>query len=176
MRFPLDKYTLTNGFSPRHPANDLAAPKGTAIKAPESGVITSVNNNAKAYFGGKYIKMRGNSGNVYYMGHNDSNSVKVNQRVKEGQKIGGVGQTGFAVPDYGISAPTGPHIHFQVWVNGELIDPSVIIKPMKRSRTQLLADALKRARAKIAARDKQISLLERALQLTRNALNKLRGK
>lgn len=129
MRFPLDKYVITQGFSAGHPANDLAAPSGTDIKAPESGRVDGINNVAGNYFGGKYITIKGNSGRRYYMGHNSKNRVKLGQTVKEGQHIGDVGATGQA---------TGPHIHFQVWnKSGRLVDPSKEIKTLPKNAVKV---------------------------------------
>lgn len=120
MMWPLSSFSISQGFSSSHPANDLAANTGTPILAPESGVVDGINNNAAGYFGGKYITMRGDSGYRYYMGHNSVNHISNGQRVSEGQHIADVGMTGQA---------TGPHIHFQIWNSGGvLVDPSKIIE------------------------------------------------
>ena len=120
MRYPLDNFTITQGFSKDHLGIDLASKSGTPILAPESGVIDGRGDDPK-YIGGFYITMRGDSGNRYYMGHNSLNKVGRNQRVAEGQHIANVGATGTKV--------TGPHVHFQVWdKGGNLVDPRSIIK------------------------------------------------
>ncbi|WP_160665197.1 M23 family metallopeptidase [Pseudarthrobacter sp. ATCC 49987] len=119
MRWPLKDFWISQGYSAGHQANDLAANQGVPIYAPESGVVTAVNNNPASYFGGNYVKMRGDSGNVYYMGHNSKNHVGKDARVAEGQHIADVGMTGTA---------TGPHIHFQIEKGGKLLDPSVVMK------------------------------------------------
>lgn len=119
MRWPLNKFTITQGYKPGHTANDLAAPTGTPILAPDNGVIIGINNNPSGYFGGNYLKLRGDSGYTFYMGHNSLNRVTLNQCVNQGQHIADVGQTGEA---------TGPHVHFEITKGNQTFDPSSIIK------------------------------------------------
>lgn len=128
MRWPLDSFSINEGYAGHPPALDLAAPSGVPIKAPESGKVLLVNNDPKAYFGGMYIRMQGASGNQYYMGHNSKNNVSVGQEVNEGDVIGAVGMTGFAIPAQGIDAPSGPHVHFECIVNNVSVDFRTIIK------------------------------------------------
>jgi hypothetical protein len=118
VRWPLNDFWISQGYNAGHQANDLAANQGVPIYAPEAGVVTAVNNNPASYFGGNYVKMRGDSGYVYYMGHNSKNYVSAGNRVTEGQHIADVGMTGEA---------TGPHIHFQMESAGKLLDPSKIL-------------------------------------------------
>lgn len=118
MRWPLDDFFISQDYSSGHPALDLAAPAGIPIKAPEAGLVSEVNNDANAYFGGKYVIINGDSGHRHYFGHNSSNFVGAGQRVSEGQHIANIGATGFAIPDKGISAPTGPHTHHEVTQTG----------------------------------------------------------
>lgn len=131
MRWPLDNVNITNGYSATHTANDLGAPQGTPIKAPDSGKITGLNNIASAYFGGKYIVLQGKSGYRYYMGHLSTVDVKLGQAVNEGQVIGKVGQTGFGIPSKGILAPSGPHVHLEMSKGGQTYNPSKVIKKSK---------------------------------------------
>lgn len=115
MRYPLDNFWISQGFTPKnnptHFGIDVATinnASGVELKAPENGVITHVFNTWKegAYFGGNYVKMTGDSGYSYYMGHAASISVKDNQRVNEGQVIGIVGMTGQA---------DGNHTHMEMY-------------------------------------------------------------
>lgn len=122
MRYPVDKppRRLSNGppyyrptppwFIWSHPGIDLAAPKGTTVKAPMAGKVISIGNNP-SYIGGLYVIVKEDSKPHYehYMGHLSKISVRVNQKVKEGQKVGEVGQTGLA---------TGPHVHYQIRKSG----------------------------------------------------------
>lgn len=128
MRWPLDKFTITQGFhginkdfAYEHWGTDLAANEGVEIKAPESGVITAVNGGWKpgGYFGGNYVKMSGDSGHSYYMGHMSAVLVNAGNRVGEGQVIGKVGSTGQA---------TGPHVHFEMYKGGAAVNAENIIK------------------------------------------------
>src|SRR5690606_28220683 len=112
--------------------------------APDSGKITGINNTASAYFGGKYIVLEGKSGYRFYMGHNSENNVKVGQAVTEGQPIGKVGQTGFGIPSKGISAPSGPHVHFEMSKGGKTYDPSKIIKKGDSMVTEMIANCIRR--------------------------------
>jgi hypothetical protein len=122
MRYPLDSFWIAQEYSAAHPALDLAAPAGAAILAPENGRVTIVNGNHNAYFGGKYVVITGDSGYRYYFGHNSANHVSLGQMVVEGQHIADVGMTGFALASQGISAPTGPHVHFEVSRGGTTVD------------------------------------------------------
>lgn len=150
MRWPLDSFSINEGYAGHPPALDLAAPSGAPIKAPESGKILLVNNDPKAYFGGLYIRMQGGSGNQYYMGHNSKNNVSVGQQVTEGEVIGAVGMTGFAIPAQGIDAPSGPHVHFECIVNNVSVDFRTIIKsggqdmPIAVDQRYMIIRAMKR--------------------------------
>jgi murein DD-endopeptidase MepM/ murein hydrolase activator NlpD len=113
MRWPLDNFIETRGYSTGHPAYDLANFRNTPGKAPEDGVVTSVENRPDVYFGGRYVVMVGESGHRHYMGHNEKNHVRVGQLISEGQHILDVGSSGQA---------TGPHIHHEVSKGGQTID------------------------------------------------------
>lgn len=137
MRFPLDNYTITQGFNAGHLGVDLAAPMNTPIKAPEGGKVIAILNGWKPgdYFGGNYVKMTGNSGYTYYMGHMSKTNTSLGATVKEGQVIGYVGSTGQS---------TGPHVHFEMSRSGVNYDPRTIIKGddeviTKNDKTQLRA-------------------------------------
>lgn len=143
MRWPLDSVYITQGFSSGHQGVDLGAPRGTTIKAPESGVVVAVNNIAQNYFGGLYIKMRGDSGYTYYLGHNSKNFVNAGDRVSEGQHIGDVGMT---VGPGGTA--TGPHVHFEMSIDGRIVDPEklikkeVVVKPTEKEIVEVFSSYL----------------------------------
>lgn len=97
-----------------HPALDIGAPEGSAIVAAGSGKVI-------------YVGYRGGYGNTVMIDHGDgvvtlyphqaagAIRVSVGQQVERGERIGGVGSTGNA---------TGPHLHFEVRVNGSPRDPN----------------------------------------------------
>ena len=139
MRYPLDKYTITQRFGDNpqiygiggHTGIDLASPEGTPILSPVTGTVISVGTNPK-YEGGLYSIIREDSTKYeYYMGHQSLIEVKVGQRVTEGQEIGKVGHTGNA---------TGSHVHFQIrrFGAGSLIDPETLIQGEDMGRIQEL--------------------------------------
>lgn len=94
-----------------HKAIDITAPRGTPVKAYTDGrVITA----GWTGMGGNGVVIDHGNGlkTGYY--HLSSISVSVGQRVTVGQKIGGVGSTGYS---------TGNHLHFEVIVNGKHVNP-----------------------------------------------------
>lgn len=94
-----------------HTGLDIAARAGTQIRAADDGMVIFA-----GWYGGygrcAIISHGGNLATLY--GHTSRLDVTVGQPVKKGQAIGAVGSTGFA---------TGPHLHFEVRVNGSPVDP-----------------------------------------------------
>lgn len=113
--------TLTSRFGYRTPPTryashdhkgiDIAAPYGAPIYAAGDGVVKF----AGWYAGlGKLVIIDHGFGLETYYGHCSQIKVKVGQRVRKGQVIAAVGATGIA---------TGPHLHYQVVLNGVDVDP-----------------------------------------------------
>ncbi|HEY3095991.1 MAG TPA: peptidoglycan DD-metalloendopeptidase family protein [Acidimicrobiia bacterium] len=112
---------VTSGFGPRiHPIHggsrmhtgiDIAASSGTPIKAGDDGVVKMAGSNG-GYGNWTLIDHGGGLATGY--AHQSSIGVSVGQRVSRGEVIGRVGSTG---------ASTGPHLHFEVRVNGNAVDP-----------------------------------------------------
>lgn len=98
-----------------HEGIDIFAPSGTAVVAVAPGVITTVNTTS---LGGKVVWQHDPVRNVtYYYAHLKSQDVKRGERVKAGDVIGTVGNTGNA-------RSTPPHLHFAVYKPGRIaIDP-----------------------------------------------------
>jgi murein DD-endopeptidase MepM/ murein hydrolase activator NlpD len=106
---------ITSPFGPRwggfHPGIDIGVPEGTPIHAAASGTVI-------------WCGWDGGYGNLVVIDHHDGIAtayahqsrieVSCNQNVEQGQVIGLVGTTGFS---------TGPHLHFEVRVNGSPVDP-----------------------------------------------------
>lgn len=111
MRWPLDSFTISQGYHADHQAYDLAAPAGTPVKSPVSGVVVSVGTDPN-YYGGLFVIIRADSdGFKHYTGHHSRVHVSVGQRVSEGQHIADVGMTGAKT---GPNKVTGNHVHYQV--------------------------------------------------------------
>lgn len=94
-----------------HRGLDIATSTGTPYKAAAGGVVTTAGYNSS--YGYMIIISHGNGVETVY-GHSSKLLVSQGQQVSQGQVIGKVGSTGNS---------TGPHLHFEVRVNGELQDP-----------------------------------------------------
>ena len=124
--YPIDKYIITGVYGsqrilngkPRRPhyGIDFHAPEGTPVKAMMDGVVTLSQNNM--YFtGGTIIFDHGHGISTLYMHMKDIN-VKVGEKVKQGQIVGTLGQSGRA---------TGPHLDIRLnWFEVKL-DPASIL-------------------------------------------------
>jgi murein DD-endopeptidase MepM/ murein hydrolase activator NlpD len=103
-----------------HMGMDLGGKRGTPIFAVETGRI---NRTKKQSNGSIQIVLRGKSGSMYYYGHLDSVLIKSGQRVKSGQVIGRMGDTG---------SPGQVHLHFEYWRSGGESDAINPIKLLRR--------------------------------------------
>lgn len=99
-----------------HEGIDIATAYGTAIRAAGDGVVTF-----SGYKGswGRLIIISHGYGYVSQYAHNSANLVKVGDRVKKGEVIARMGNSGRS---------TGPHLHFGVAKNGTWIDPLPILR------------------------------------------------
>ena len=107
------------GYNKKHLGTDFAAPMGTPIMASGSGTITR----AKwCGGGGNCIKIKHNSTyeTVYAHMKSFAKGMKVGKKVKQGQIIGYVGSTGMS---------TGPHLHYEVIVNGKKVNSQKLKLP-----------------------------------------------
>ncbi len=122
---PIAFSRISSGFSMRfhpilqrwkaHLGTDYAAPIGTAVRVVGKGVV-------------EFAGVQNGFGNVVYVKHADNKetvyahlsqiNVKKGQSVAQGEVLGAVGMTGWA---------TGPHLHFEFRVNGQHIDPLVVV-------------------------------------------------
>lgn len=100
------------GHKSAHTGIDWGAPKGTPIYAPADAVIRSELFN-KIYGNQTILDLGG--GYSVMLGHQSAfGNFKPGQSVKAGQVIGYVGSTGWS---------TGPHLHFETWVNNQPVNP-----------------------------------------------------
>jgi murein DD-endopeptidase MepM/ murein hydrolase activator NlpD len=95
-----------------HTGIDFAADTGTPIYATADGKVAAVDIKFDGY--GKMVIIDHGYGYMTRYGHMQEFIVKPGQKVKRGEKIGYVGNTGLS---------TAPHLHYEVLTNGELIDP-----------------------------------------------------
>ena len=119
------------GFTRAHQGVDYAAPIGTPIKAAGDGRVTFVG--LKGGYG-KCIIIDHGGGYATLYGHMSrfKKGMHAGLRVKQEQTIGYVGMTGLA---------TGPHLHFEVHVNGVPRNPRTVQLPtVKPVETQYLAE------------------------------------
>jgi murein DD-endopeptidase MepM/ murein hydrolase activator NlpD len=103
-----DPFTGQRDF---HAGIDISTPIGTRIFAPADGVVLSAAVQG-AY--GNSIMMDHGFGVVTRYGHLDAYAVRPGQRVRRGDLIGFVGNTGRS---------TGPHLHYEVWVRDQAQNP-----------------------------------------------------
>lgn len=94
-----------------HQGLDIANATGTPVVAPANGTIAEAGYSS-GY--GRYIKIQHGYGMVTLYGHLSKSLVHGGQRVKKGERIGNVGNTG---------SSTGPHLHYEVLINGVPTNP-----------------------------------------------------
>lgn len=100
-----------------HEGIDVTAPMGTPIEAPAAGVVRDAG--WEAGYGNTVVIDHG-FGTVTKFAHASKLLVREGQRVSRGQRIALVGNTGLA---------TGPHLHYEVHVNGRPVDPLRYVLP-----------------------------------------------
>jgi murein DD-endopeptidase MepM/ murein hydrolase activator NlpD len=104
-----------------HMGVDLMGRRGSPIVAIEDGYIVRAGRQSN---GALRIVMQGVSGSKFYYGHQDAHYVSDGQRVKRGQVIGTMGDTG---------SPGAVHLHFEYWKSGgesAAVDPYPLLKSL----------------------------------------------
>lgn len=127
LRMPLEKSVLTSPFGMRtspisgefsfHKGVDLAAPIGTQVFACKAGTVESAVHNDRIFGNYIIIDHGGQMRSVY--AHLSEIQVEKGMLVSGGSRIGLVGTTG---------ASTGPHLHFEIRINGQAQDPGRLIR------------------------------------------------
>ncbi len=111
-------YTITSRFGWRsrdnHPGLDVAAPKGTAIKAAAGGTVIFAGSGSPYGGYGNIVVIQSNSSTAIRYAHCSKIYVRRGEVVEQGQVIAAVGSTGIS---------TGNHLHFEIRYNGKKIDP-----------------------------------------------------
>jgi murein DD-endopeptidase MepM/ murein hydrolase activator NlpD len=125
--WPVDSGYITSAFGNRtdpftglrgyHPGIDFAAQEGSQVLAVASGIVTEADDERSGY--GNLIEINHGNGYVTRYGHNAKLLVKAGDRVKKGQVISLMGSTGRS---------TGPHVHFEVLLNGDVVNPEQYIQ------------------------------------------------
>ncbi|HEX9569317.1 MAG TPA: peptidoglycan DD-metalloendopeptidase family protein [Rhodospirillales bacterium] len=149
MRTPIDGARLSSGFGKRmhpilgytkvHRGVDFAAPSGTPIYAAGSGAVVQAGPNG-AY--GNYLRIRHNGeySTAYAHLRAFAKGVRAGKRVTQGQIIGYVGTTGRS---------TGPHLHYEILVNGTRTNPMKVRMPSGRALAGAELKRFEAARARI---------------------------
>jgi murein DD-endopeptidase MepM/ murein hydrolase activator NlpD len=113
---------VVSGFGPRtingsyeyHPGIDIAVPSGTPIRAAAAGTVVFTEPEASSGGYGNYTCIDHGGGLSTCYAHQEVFEVSAGQQVAQGQVIGISDCTGYCL---------GPHLHFEVRINGEVTDP-----------------------------------------------------
>jgi len=127
------------GYNKMHRGTDFAAPSGTPIMASGTGKITRAR---WCGGGGNCVKIKHNSTyeTVYAHMKSFARGIKEGRRVKQGQIIGYVGSTGLS---------TGPHLHYEVIVNGKKVNSQKLKLPSGKILKGKAREEFELARIKI---------------------------
>ncbi len=106
------------GRAHSHTGTDISAPGGTPIQAVKGGVVT-ISERGSSY--GNYVVLNHGDGTSSLYAHMSARAVSVGQVVNQGAVLGYVGSTGVS---------TGNHLHLEIRVNGNRIDPVTCFKGM----------------------------------------------
>lgn len=112
---------ITSPFGPRihpvfgdqgfHRGVDYGSPSGTPIKASKAGTV-AISQYSSSY--GYFVVINHGNGVQTLYAHASSLNCKVGQQVQQGQVVANVGSTGWS---------TGPHLHFEIRINGDAVNP-----------------------------------------------------
>lgn len=100
------------GDTVMHNGLDIVAQRGTIVTAPANGLVSEVRYDGDF---GRLVVLRHGYGKSTYFAHLDKQLVRRGQTVLRGEPVGRVGSTGQS---------TGPHLHYEVRINGISVDPT----------------------------------------------------
>jgi hypothetical protein len=132
LRWPLDGALVSSGYGPRrhpilggtrrHGGVDLTAPSGTPVRAAADGAVRYFGRNGSY---GRFIRLDHGFGLETAYGHLSRYALGLrrDRRVRRGEVIGFVGSSGLS---------TGPHLHYEVRINGRAIDPLPVMPAVAR--------------------------------------------
>ena len=107
--YRIDPFTKKRRF---HYGMDFSAKKGTPIYATGNGIVQRADNRSSGY--GRHIRIDHGFGYISLYGHLEKYNVRRGQKVKRGDIIGFVGNTGRSV---------GPHVHYEIFKDNKKINP-----------------------------------------------------
>lgn len=111
---------------PRNPHSglDIAAPTGTPIKSPQSGTVI---NTGDYFFNGNTVLVDHGQGLISGYFHMDKIDVQAGQLVNQGDILGTIGSTGRV---------TGPHLHWNIYLNGTKVNPALFVTDLLKNQTE----------------------------------------
>ena len=101
-----------------HTGIDIAAPLGTPVMAAADGIVVAVAHTSVGY--GNYVMIAHGGGVITLYAHLLETDVSMGDKVARGKKIGLEGSSGLS---------TGPHVHFEVRINDQVVDPMRFLTP-----------------------------------------------
>ncbi len=107
------------GVRKMHTGMDITMPRGTPLHATADGVISFADRSGG---NGNIVVIEHGHGLTTVYAHNARNNVKAGKTVKRGEVIAYSGSTGIS---------TGPHVHYEVWRNGQSINPAPFLEGKK---------------------------------------------
>ena len=167
MTTPIDGARMSSGFGMRrhpvlgyskmHKGVDFAAPTGTPIYASGDGVVEKAGR-FSSY--GNYVRVRHGNGISTAYAHMSRIKAKAGARVRQGEIIGYVGTTGRS---------TGPHLHYEVTVNGKHVNPRSVNLPTGENLT---GKELKKFKDSIRGIEQEYASLSQGVKVAMNDLFK----
>ena len=136
-----------------HHGIDLRGRTGTNVYAVTNGKVIKATNNGNGY--GKEVRIRHDNGMITQYAHLSRITTRKGRRVKKGQIIGKVGNTGIS---------TGAHLHFGVMKNGRWVNPKTNLKMV--GANQLKGERLTLFKQQIKQLDSEIEALRNSISTT----------